>query len=673
MRKDVMFPAILHGGDYNPEQWPEEIWAEDVRLMREAHVNVATVPVFGWVSLQPDEDTFTFEWLDRVLDKLHAGGIYACLATATASVPAWLDQKYPDVLVVGADGRKRKHGNRHTFCPNSPNFRRLSTGLSRRLAERYRDHPALLVWHVSNEYGTYCYCDQCAAAFREWLKARYGSLEQVNDRWTTRFWGHTYTDWSQIETPTSNGERSMQGLLIDYDRFQSDSILNCFRAEAAVLRGVTPNVPITTNLMGPFKPLDYHKWAAEMDVVSWDSYPPRGADPAGIAFNHDLMRGLKEGQPFMLMEQTPSQQNWQAYNSLKRPGVMRLWSYQAMAHGADTVMYFQWRRSRGAQEKYHGAVVEHVGTSQPRVFQEVAALGKELETLGTRTLGGRVPAQVALLFDWDNWWAIEYSSGPSVDLKYVPQCAAWYKALHALGIPVEIVSPLADLSPYQIVIAPVLYMVKPGVAERLEAFVQAGGAFVTTFFSGLVDENDRVYLGGYPGPLRRMLGIWAEEIDVLSPQESNEVIFAEPFGNLRGSHAARLLCDRVHLEGARALATYGRDFYQGEPALTVNQFGQGRAYYLATALEGGALTELVRALCDERGIASPLPGGPMPGVEVMPRVSPSGETLLYLLNHAQTTVTQALPEGEYQDLLSGQAVQGHADIPPRGVLILVPA
>ena len=673
MAKDIFFPTVLHGGDYNPEQWPETVWDDDVRLMQEAHINVATVPVFGWVSLQPDEDTFTFEWLDRVLDKLHAGGISACLATATASVPAWLDQKYPDVLQVGSDGLKKKHGGRHVFCPNSPNFRRLSVGLARRLAERYKDHPALLVWHVSNEYGNYCYCDQCAAAFRGWLQHRYGSLDELNDRWTTRFWGHTYTDWSQIETPTRNGERSMQALLIDYDRFQSESILNCYKAEAAVLREITPHIPVTTNLMGTFKPLDYHQWAAEMDIVSWDSYPPRGADPSWIAFTHDLMRGLKQGQPWMLMEQTPSQQNWQAYNALKRPGIMRLWSYQAMAHGADTVMYFQWRRSRGAQEKYHGAVVEHVGTSKPRVFQEVAQLGRELEALGTRTLGGRVPCQVALLFDWDNWWAVEYSSGPSVDLKYVDQVAAWYKALHALGSPVEVVSPDADLSPYKVVLAPVLYMVKPGVAERLTAFTQAGGTFLTTYFSGLVDENDRVYLGGYPGPLREMLGIWSEEIDVLSPQESNEAIFTEPFGALHGAYTARLLCDRVHPEGARVLATYGQDFYAGEPVLTVNAFGAGRAYYLATALEPNALIELTAQLCAEAGVSGLLPGRPAPGLEVSARVSPAGETLLYLLNHAEREITQPLPPGSYTDLLTGEAMAGEAELPPRSVRILAPA
>ncbi len=284
MSQDVIFPAVLHGGDYNPEQWPQETWDDDVRLMREAHINVATLPVFGWVSVQPDEDTWTWEWLDTVLDKMHAQGIWACLATATASVPAWLDAKYPDVLRVGQDGRRVKHGNRHTFCPNSPDFRRLSVGLARALAERYKDHPALLVWHISNEYGGNsdggrCFCDLCAAAFRVWLEQRYGSLAEVNRRWNTTFWGHTYTNWKQIETPTTNGERSMQGLLIDYDRFQSDSLLDCFKTEAAVLREVTPGVPITTNLMGAFKPLDYHKWAREMDIVSWELLSPARRRP----------------------------------------------------------------------------------------------------------------------------------------------------------------------------------------------------------------------------------------------------------------------------------------------------------------------------------------------------------------------------------------------------------
>jgi len=672
-RPYIALPFVPHGGDYNPDQWPETVWDDDVRLMQEANVNIATLPVFSWVKLQPDEDTFDFAWLDRVLEKLWAGGIHFCMATSTASVPAWMDQKYPDILRVGWDGVKVKHGHRHTFCPNSANFRRLATGLARRMAERYGDHPGLRIWHVSNEYGNTCYCDQCAAAFRVWLQARYGTLEELNARWYTAFWGHTYTDWSEIETPTANGERSVQALLIDYDRFQSDSLLECFKAEAAVLRERTPNIPITTNLMGAFKPLDYHSWAKEMDVVSWDSYPGKNQPYSGIAFNHALMRGLKEGQPFLLMEQTPSQQNWQAQNALKRPGIMRLWSYQAMAHGADSIMYFQWRRSRGGTEKYHGAVVEHAGVSNARVFQEVAALGKELKALGTQTLGGRVAAKVALLFDWDNWHAIEYSSGPTVNLKYLEQCVAWYTAFHQQNITIDVVSPEADLSGYEIVVAPVLYMVKPGVAERLTAWVNAGGTFVTTFFSGLVDENDLVFEGGYPGPLRKLLGIWAEEIDALAPAQTNEVVFNGAAVGLDGTYTCGLLCDRIHAEGATVLATYGSDFYAGEPAVTVNAYGAGKAYYVATAIDDDGRVAISQALCAEKGITAPLADAPE-GVEVMPRVGPDGATLLYVLNHNAQRVRVALPEGAtFTDLIGGASVSNTLELPVYGAAILAPA
>jgi beta-galactosidase len=352
-------------------------------------------------------------------------------------------------------------------------------------------------------------------------------------------------------------------LNIDYDRFQSQSLLNCFKAEAEVLRELSPNIPITTNLMGAFKPLDYHEWAKEMDVVSWDSYPGKGASPSEMAFSHALMRGLKEGQPWMLMEQTPSQQNWQAQNALKRPGIMRLWSYQAMAHGADSIMYFQWRRGQGGIEKFHGAVVEHEGSSRPRVFQEVAQLGRELEKLGTQTIGARVPAEAAVLFDWNNWWALEYSSGPTVNLKYAAQCQKYFGALHDNHIPTDVISPDADFSPYKVIVAPALYMVKPGIAEKIQTFVQNGGTFITTFMSGIVDETDLVYLGGYPGPLRKVLGIWAEEIDALMPHESNHVMWSQSLGDLSGTNTCSLLCDRIHAEGARVLATYVHDFYAG--------------------------------------------------------------------------------------------------------------
>ncbi len=665
------FDHLYHGGDYNPEQWPEAVWDDDVRLMQLAHVNIATLPVFGWVHLEPEEGVYTFEWLDRVIGKLHDNGVGLCLATATASVPAWMDRKYPDILRVDKDGHRLPHGNRHSFCPNSPSFRRLSTALAGKIAERYAGHPGLRVWHVGNEYGETCYCEQCEAAFRDWLKARYGgSLNDLNGRWYTAFWGHTYTDWEQVEPPTSLGERSVPALSIDYARFQSQSLLNCFVAERDAIRAYSAGVPITTNLMGAFKPLDYRTWAAEMDLVSWDSYPQRGATPAEIAFSHSLMRGLKAGQPWMLMEQTPSQQNWQAYNSLKRPGVARLWSYQALAHGADAIMYFQWRRGRGGIEKLHGAVVEHAGRADARVFQEIAALGAELEALGTATLGGRVQSDAAVLFDWENWWAVDYCSGPSVDMKYVPQVQRFYSALHEAGYAADVAAFDADLSPYKLVVAPVLYMVKPGVAERLRAFVEGGGTLVVSYFSGIADETDTVFSGGYPGPLADILGIWVEEIDALPPSEHNEVRFE---GGIQSGMRAScsLFFERVHPKGdTQVVAAYTRDFYAGEPAVTVNSLGAGRAYYVATVIAEDGLREMLRAVAAEAGASLPLPGVLPKNVEVTARVNPSGDKLIYVLNHNSAAVSVPLGDRSCFDHLSGKSVDAELTLGGYGVAIL---
>jgi beta-galactosidase len=663
---------ILHGGDYNPEQWPETVWDEDVRLMQLAHVNVATLPVFGWVSLQPDENTFTFDWLDRIIEKLTGGGVSLCLATATASTPAWLDEKYPDILRVDSSGHRLKHGNRHSFCPNSPNFKRAGGDLVHAIADRYAQHPKLALWHVGNEYGNTCYCDQCAVAFRIWLSDRYDSLEKVNERWYTKFWGHTYTSWEQIEPPTTNGESSMQSLLIDYNRFQSDSLLSCYTNERDILRRYDPNIPITTNLMGTFKPLDYHKWAQQMDIVAWDSYPSRGAQPAEIAFSHSLMRGLKEGQSWLLMEQTPSQQNWQPYNSLKRPGVLRLWSFQAIAHGSDAVMYFQWRRSRGACEKYHGAVVEHAARTDARVFQEVAALGAELEGLGDKTLLGRVATKIALLFDWDNWWGVEFSVGPSIDLKYLSELITYYSALHRLGYVADVVSPEADIAQYSVVIAPLLYMVKPGIAEKLTTFVENGGTFVTTYFSGIVDETDIVYEGGYPGPLRDLLGIWVEETDVLSPTQENAVRFTGDEFLPGARYNSGILCDRIHTErGAAPLAVYTSDFYAGEPAITVNTVGLGRAYYIGTHINDEGLEAILATIALNAGVRPPLVATPHPDIETVERVNPDGSKLTYILNHSERSNNIALAVNQkFKNILTGELVHEAILLGPHGVAVL---
>ncbi len=670
-------PKIWYGGDYNPDQWPKEIWDEDMRLFKLANIDVATLPVFSWSLLQPEEEKYDFTWLDEVLDRMAENGIHACLATSTGAHPAWMARRYPDILRVDFQGRKHKFGGRHNSCPNSPTYQKYSVRLAQKLAERYKDHPTLVAWHISNEYGGACYCDNCAKAFRVWLQKRYGTIEEVNRRWNTRFWGHTFYDWEEIVPPNVLSEHmsehdptrtAFQGISLDYNRFMSDSMLECYKAEYAAIKEYTPNVLITTNFMGTYKPLNYFDWAPYLDIISWDNYPSNKADMSNIALRHDLMRGLKAGKPFMLMEQTPSQQNWQAYNGLKRPGVMRLWSYQAVAHGADTVMFFQLRRSQGACEKYHGAVVSHAGHENTRVFKECAELGKDLVELGDALLDSTVEAKTAIMFDWENWWALEYSSGPSADLKYLPQVEKYYRAFWSQNIPVDLVHPSMDLSKYKVVVAPVAYLLQPGYAQKVEEFVAGGGTFVTTFFSGIVDENDRVVLGGYPGHLRKVTGVWAEEIDALFPDMRNSIEVSDPaWKQLQGSHQCGLLCDLIHAETAEVVGTYGSDFYAGRPALTRNQFGRGAAWYIASDPTQEFVNTLLKHLCQEQGVEALLTAPD--GVEVTQREK-DGKSFTFVLNHNADPVQVDLGGRSRTDLLTGRQLSGSVDLAGRGLLIL---
>lgn len=596
------FDRILFGGDYNPNQWPKEIWEEDIRIFKKASINSATVNVFSWAKIQPSENCYDFEELDQIIEKLSTEGFDIVLATSTAALPAWMFKKYPEVARTDYDGRHHKFGQRHNACPNSLVYQKYAERLATKLAERYGENPQVTCWHINNEYGGECYCDNCEKAFRVWLKDKYHTIEALNKAWNMEFWGHTVYEWDEIVLPSALSEgigydkTAFAGISIDYRRFNSDSLLKNYMMERDAIRKIDPTTPITTNLMGTFKGLDYFKWAKEMDLVSWDNYPSYNTPWSLVAMTHDLMRGLKQ-QPFMLMEQTPSQQNWQPYNSLKKPGQMRAQSYQTIAHGADTIQYFQLRRSIGACEKFHGAVIEHVGHEDTRVFRETAALGAELAQLSD-IIGTQTQAQVAVIFDWDNYWALEYTSGPTVDLKYVEQIHRYYRYFYEQNIAVDLVPVDADLSKYKLVAAPVLYMIKEGMQERLTDFVMQGGALLTTYMSGIVDQSDNVHLGGYPGPLRELAGIWVEEIDALAPEQSNGVSLVNE--ELTGT--SNLVSDLIHLENAEALAHYTSNFYAGMPAVTKNTFGDGTVYYFGGQLEDQLQDQLFKTIVKETDI-----------------------------------------------------------------------
>lgn len=661
------FKRILYGGDYNPNQWSKDIWQEDMRIFKDAHINTATINVFSWAKIQPSEHEYNFDELDEIVDMLSKENYDIVFATSTAALPGWMVRKYPEVMFTDYEGRQHKFGGRHNACPNSLVFKHYARELAYKLAERYADNPHVTCWHVSNEYGNECFCENCQKAFRVWLKDKYKTIDALNRAWNMEFWGHTVYDWDDVVPPNalSDGigseKTAFAGISIDYRRFYSDSQLACFKMERDAIRSVKPDAFVTTNLMGTFKGLDYFKWAKEMDVVSWDNYPSYDTPWSSIAMTHDLMRGLKD-EPFMLMEQTPSQQNWQKYNSLKRPGQMRAQSYQTLAHGADTIQFFQLRRSVGGCEKFHGAVIAHAGSENTRVFREVAQLGAELESFGDRTLGSRNEAEVGLIFDWDNYWALEYTSGPSEDLKYVDQIHQYYQYFYKKNIGVDMIPVDADFSKYKIVVAPVLYMVKDGMKEALENFVKNGGILITTFMSGIVGQSDNVYLGGYPGPLREMAGVWVEEIDALAPEQKNKAKFAD------GSTAAcGLLCDLMHLEGAKELASYEEDFYAGMPAASKNTYGKGTTYYIATQFEEEGLAKILDQAVQEAGVSSVIPEET--GLEVVTRVSDT--TRFYFVMNF-TDEEQILPESltGKKDMISQKMTEHGMKLKKWDVLLL---
>jgi beta-galactosidase len=665
---------IAFGGDYNPEQWPEEVWERDYRLFDVARIDTVTLGVFAWALTQPAPDTYDFSTLDRVIGRAVAAGRRICLATGTAAHPAWLARAYPEVTRVDFQGRRHRFGQRHNSCPSSPVFRRLSAELARRVARRYADNPAIVAWHVGNEYGGACYCELCAAGFRDWLRARYATVEALNRAWYTTFWSHTFTDWDEIEPPSELTEHwrgpdhtAFAGMTVDYLRFMSDAMLANFIDEKAAIRQSSPDVPVTTNFMGLYRPIDYHRWAAHLDFVSWDNYPPDDQSRAWMALTHDLMRGLKGGAPFWLMEQTPSVTASRDVNPMKRPGVMRLWSWQAVAHGADAVLFFQMRAGRGACEKYHGAVIGHASRSDTRVFREVARLGVELDRLGDAVLGARTPARVALLFDWDSWWALETCDGPSRLVRYAAVVLSYYRALWDAGVDVDVLPVTADLSRHDVVVAPALHMLKGDLAQRLEEVAAKGGSVVATFLSGRVDENTNAFLMDVPGPLAPLMGVRVDEWDARGPEVVNPVRLSA--GTEALDTAARLVFEIVDPESADVVGTYQADFYAGSPAVTRNAFGAGHGWYVATDLADAGVAWVIRRVLEEHGLLGPY--ADVADLETALRIAPDGTRVLFLLNHRASAVEVSAHVAGV-DLLTGDKVEPGEPIrlEPYGVMVV---
>ncbi|MEU1607582.1 beta-galactosidase [Micromonospora matsumotoense] len=650
--------GIYFGADYNPEQWPEQVWAEDVALMQRAGVDLVSVGIFSWALLEPSPGRYEFGWLDRALDVLHAGGIHVDLATATASPPPWLAHRHPETLPRAVGGSVLWPGGRQAYCPSSPIFRERSLALVDAVADRYADHPAVVMWHVSNELGchnVHCYCDVSAEAFRGWLRERYGDLDRLNDAWGTAFWSQRYHDWAEINPPRSTLTIANPTQQLDFLRFSSDEQRAQLRAEREVLRRRVRQ-PVTTNFMiGMAKHMDYHSWTSDVDLVSNDHYL-MATDPnahLGLSFAADQTRSVAGGGPWLLMEHSTSAVNWQPRNVAKTPGQLRRNSLTHVARGADGVLFFQWRASRAGAEKYHSALVPHAG-ADTKVFDEVCRLGADLKALA-EVRGSRVEAEVAILFDWEAWWGVELDSHPSVDVTYTDRMRALYDAVWRAGVTADVVHPSADLSGYRLVLVPTLYLVRDADAEALRRYVAGGGTALVTYFSGIVDEHDHIRLGGYPGAFRELLGVRTEEF---FPLLAGEQV------TLDDGSTADVWTEWLHPEGAEVVASYEDGPLPGVPALTRHRVGDGTAWYLATRLDEAATDALVGRLLTEAGVRPPV-AAPT-GVEVVRRRA-DDRSWLFVVNH---TDAEATLDATGTDLLTGQPCGGTLRVPAGEVAVV---
>jgi beta-galactosidase len=664
---------MLHGGDYNPEQWLHrpDILDEDVRLMRLAGCNAMSVGIFSWTAMEPREGCYEFGWLDRVMDKLAAAGVHVVLATPSGARPAWMAEKYPQVQRVSREGRRNLPGSRHDHCLTSPIYRDKCLQINTQLAQRYGRHPAVIAWHVSNEYGGECCCDLCMESFRKWAARKFnGDIDALNKAGWLAFWNRSYGSFEQIE----NGWYTLP---MQWRRFTTDQTIDFYLQEIAPLKRIAPDLPATTNMMGFHPTLNYVELARHLDFVCWDSYP-HWHGPAGdvdtacyVGLCHDFHRALKGGRPWALMESQPQIAKGKGVLPLKRPGMHVLTSLQAIAHGSDTVQYFQWRKGRGGEEKYHGAVVDHAGHENTRGFREVADLGAALAKLDD-VVGTTTHADAAVICDWESRWAIEpegYLGDPMH--QYITTIHRHYAPLWARGVSVDVLDETGDFGKYKLVVAPLLYMLRAGIDGKLARFVEAGGTLVCTYGTGMVDEDNLAILGGWPGgELRRLLGVWNEETDGLYPDQRNSLKVAPDNGlGLRPAYDVHEVAAMIHAEGARVLATYGSDFYAGSPALTVNTFGKGRAYYIAARTGDDFLNDFYGALARQLGLRSALAAAPPAGVSTTVRTDGVSD-FVFLMNFNASPARVDLGPDAMTDVLTGQPAGQAVELPARGWRIL---
>jgi beta-galactosidase len=653
--------GLSFGGDYNPEQWAPEVWREDIRLMLEAGVNIVTLGVFSWQKLEPRDGEWDWAWLDEIVGLLSDAGIAITLATPTAAPPNWLLRAHPEILPVDADLVAQNPGGRLGWCPSSPVFRRYALRMAEQLAKRYGSHPSVRLWHISNELGggnARCYCDVSATAFQGWLRQRYANVAELNDAWGTAFWGHGFTDFAEVLPPRGYRHSANPAHFLDFQRFSSDELLQHFRAEAEVVRRDSP-APVTTNFMvnAGGHVANYQQWAPHMDVVANDHYtivddPDRAHE---LAYSADRMRGLTRNRtPWLLMEHSTGAPSWQERNRAKDPGEILRNALAHVARGSDGAMFFQWRASLSGAEQFHSAMLPHAGTNS-RVWREIVELGGALHRLAPIAGLPVEPARVAFLADEESAWAYEQGLKPHRALRYSREPRLWHQAFWNRQVLADVIPAHAELDGYSLVVVPSLLIVDAEQTKRISAFVEGGGTVLITYLSGIVDENNRVLPGGYPGAFRDLLGVTTEEF---RPLQRDEVV------ELDDGTTVSDWTEDTTLTGADAVVRFATGRSTGRPAITRNQVGQGSAWYVAAAVSpqtAGTLADrLIADLGLDRVVTAPA------GVEAVRRRMPSGDAL-FLINH---TDADATVPASGTDLLSGTVHGPQTTVPAGGVLVL---
>lgn len=668
---------FLHGGDYFPEQWlhlPQYL-QEDIKLMQVAHTNTFSIGMFAWSRLEPQEGVYDFEWLDEVIDRIHSFGGNVLLATPSGAKPAWMAKKYPEIRRINTRREQELQGRRHNHCLTSPVYREKVQMINRKLAERYQNHPAILMWHISNEYSGECHCHLCQQAFRNWVKVRYeNNLEAVNQAWWTTFWSHRYSDWDEIESPSELGENETHGLILDWQRFVTDQTIDFYKNEIEPLRELTPDISITTNFMAdtedliPFQALNYSEFAKHVDLISWDAYPAWHSDSqtdkelaVKVGFIDDLYRSLKQ-KPFYIMESTPSLVNWHEVNKAKRPGMHLLSSMQHVAHGSDSIMYFQWRKSRGASEKLHGSVVDHDNNTENRVFKDVQEVGHYLEKM-REIVGTNRKAEVAFIYDWENQWAMKTIQGYSQEsLRYPQTTQEHYRRFWERDIPVDVLNVNQDFSDYKLVVVPMLYLMKESFMEKLSTYIEAGGTVVMTYISGVVNENDLVYLGGWHEKLQSVFGLDISETDTYYPSDNNSVNYQGK--NYVVKDYATILKD----VSGDILGTYVADFYQDTPAVVRNQQGTGTSYYIGARMESEFQDDFYDHLIETLHLRAPVQSTHGKNVSVQVRQAPDAD-YVFIMNFGTAEETVDF-EGKMIDVVTEEEVEKSLSLDAYGVRVL---